>query len=192
MTEQVDFYYDIVSPYSYMAAIQMAELEAETGVQVNWLPIFLGGLFKQVGNNAPLSLEAKKRYMFQEDLPRLAAAYQVPYTLPEVFPTNTLKVQRALAALPAEQRAALSLNLFDNYWGQGKDVGLPEVAEEILGTEIAALAGEDIAKTALKDLTDQAIARGAFGAPSLFWKDQLYFGCDRVHLLKNDLLAAKG
>jgi len=192
MTEQVDFYYDIVSPYSYLAAVQIAELEAETGVQVNWLPIFLGGLFKQVGNNAPLSLEAKKRYMFQEDLPRLAAAYQVPYTLPEVFPTNTLQVQRALAALPIDQRAALSLRLFDLYWGQGKDVGLPEIAEEALGTEIATQATDATAKASLKDLTDQAIARGAFGAPSMFWKDQLYFGCDRVHLLKKDLLAAKG
>lgn len=192
MTEQVDFYYDIVSPYSYLAAMQLADLEAETGAKVNWLPIFLGGLFKQIGNNAPLSLEAKKRYMFQEDLPRLAAAYQVPYTFPEVFPINTLKVQRVLAALPVEQRAEYSLRLFDCYWGQGRDVGLPEVADELLGTKIAALAGEATAKAALKDLTDQAIARGAFGAPSLFWKERLYFGCDRVHLLKADLLAAKG
>ena len=192
MTERVDFYYDIVSPYSYLAAIQVAELEADTGVQVNWLPIFLGGLFKQIGNNAPLSLEAKKRYMFQEDLPRLAAAYQVPYTLPEVFPTNTLQVQRALAALPVDQRPAPSLRLYDLYWGQGKDVGLQEVAEEALGTEIAELAGDASSKAALKDLTDQAIARGAFGAPTLIWKDQLYFGCDRVQLLKKDRLAAKG
>ena len=192
MTEQVDFYYDLVSPYSYLAAVQLANLEAETGVKVKWLPIFLGGLFKQVGNHAPLGLKAKKRYMFQEDIPRLAAAYQVPYTLPEVFPTNTLKVQRALAALPAEQRPALSLTLFDHYWGQGRDIGLDEVADALLGAELANLASEDSAKTALKDLTDQAIARGAFGAPSLFWGERLYFGCDRVHLLKADLLAAKG
>ncbi|WP_114418372.1 2-hydroxychromene-2-carboxylate isomerase [Marinospirillum perlucidum] len=192
MTEQVDFYYDVVSPYSYLAAKQVAELEAETGAKVNWLPIFLGGLFKQVGNSAPLSLESKKRYMFQEDLPRLAGHYQLPYKFPEVFPTNTLKIQRALAALPEEDRAGLSLLLFDLYWGQGQDVGQEAVADPVLGTKIAAQAGEAEAKAALKELTDQAIARGAFGAPTFIWKDQLYFGCDRLHLLKADLLAAKG
>ncbi|SFC12435.1 2-hydroxychromene-2-carboxylate isomerase [Marinospirillum celere] len=190
MSEKIDFYYDIVSPYSYLAAVQLAELEKKTGAEVTWRPIFLGGLFKEIGNKAPLSLESKKRYMFSEDLPRLARYYQVPYTFPEVFPTNTLKVQRALAALPATERPALSLQLFDLYWGQGQDLGQPEVALEALGTKIAGLADEEVAKTALKDFTAEAISRGAFGAPTLIWKDKIYFGSDRIHLLEADLLSS--
>lgn len=192
MSLTVDFYYDLVSPYSYLAAAQIADLEAKTGAQVIWRPVFLGGLFKEIGNHAPLSLESKKRYMFSEDLPRLARFYQLPYKFPEVFPTNTLKVQRALAALPAAERPGLSLKLFDLYWGQGQDIGVPEVAVAALGTEIAAQAETDTAKQALKDLTAEAIGRGAFGAPTLIWQDQIYFGSDRIHLLEADLLASKG
>ncbi|SFW98255.1 2-hydroxychromene-2-carboxylate isomerase [Marinospirillum alkaliphilum] len=190
--QQVDFYYDVVSPYSYLAAIQMESLAAETGVQVVWKPIFLGGLFKQLGNSAPLTNLPKKHYMLTQDLPRLARFYQVAYTRPDVFPANTLLVQRALAAAPVEQRPALSLKLYDFYWGQGQDVAPPEVAEALLGTDIAALGQTETAKATLKALTDELIERGGFGAPTLIWQDQLYFGADRVQLLKADLLATKG
>lgn len=189
MNQPVDFYYDIVSPYSYLAAKQVAELEAATGAAVTWKPLFLGGLFKQLGNSAPLSLEAKKRYMFHEDLPRLAAYLNVDYVYPAVFPTNTLLVQRLLAALPAQQRPAISLALYKLYWGQGLDVAEPEVVSRVLSEEQQALGHDEAAKSALKALTDEAIARGAFGAPTFIWQDRLYFGCDRMHLLKADLLA---
>ena len=192
MSQTVDFYFDIVSPYSYLAAVQMAELEAATGAQVIWKPIFLGGLFKQLGNAAPLSNQPKKHYMLTQDLPRSARYYQVAYTRPEVFPANTLQVQRAMAALPAEQRPQLALALYQAYWGEGQDVSQPDLVEKLLGTEIAALGSAETAKAALKDFTDELIAAGGFGAPTLIWQDQLYFGSDRVALLQADLQAAKG
>ncbi|MBE0506051.1 MAG: 2-hydroxychromene-2-carboxylate isomerase [Marinospirillum sp.] len=192
MSQIIDFYYDIVSPYSYLAAVQMAELEAATGAQVIWKPIFLGGLLKQLGNATPLSNQPKKHYMLTLDLPRCARYYQVAYTRPEVFPANTLQVQRAMAALPADQRPQLALALYQAYWSEGQDVSQSQLAEEIMGTEIAALGSAETAKAALKDFTDELIAAGGFGAPTLIWKDQLYFGSDRVALLKVDLLASKG
>lgn len=192
MSQTIDFYFDIVSPYSYLAAVQMANLEAATGAQVIWKPIFLGGLFKQLGNAAPLSNQPKKHYMLTQDLPRSAFYYQVAYNCPEVFPANTLLIQRAMAALPAEQRPPLALALYQAYWGEGRDVSQPELIEQIMGTEIAGLGNTDTAKATLKRLTDELIERGGFGAPTLIWQDQLYFGADRVHLLKADLLASKG
>jgi len=192
MTEQVDFYYDIVSPYSFLAATQIAELEARTGVKVNWKPISLGGLFKKLGNAMPLSNKPKVNHMFAQDLPRLARYFKVSYKKPEVFPTDTRLVQAALAVSPAEQRGDLTRALYQAYWCEGRDVAPVEVVEEILGKEIADLGATDEAKAALKGLTDELIGRGGFGAPIFFWKDQMYFGSDRIPVLTNDLLAAKG
>ncbi|WP_151702324.1 2-hydroxychromene-2-carboxylate isomerase [Nitrincola alkalilacustris] len=190
MQHEIDFYYDIVSPYSYFAAIQIARLEAETGASVTWKPIFLGGLFRELGNTAPLSLAPKKRYMTEQDLPRLARHHDVPYQYPTVFPTNTLTVQRTLAALPAADRPSLSLALFDHYWGHGRDVADMALLQQVFTAAALEKANSAEAKNALKSNTDEAIARGAFGAPTLIWQDAIYFGADRIPLLQADLVAA--
>lgn len=192
MSQQVDFYYDIVSPYSFLAATQIAELEAATGVKVVWKPISLGSLFKKLGNAAPLSNRPKINHMFEQDLPRLAKYFKVDYQKPEVFPTDTRLVQAALAASPAEKRAELTHALYQAYWCEGRDVAPVEVANQVLGKEIADLGASDAAKAALKGFTDELIERGGFGAPIFIWKDQIYFGSDRLPVLKADLLAAKG
>ncbi|GLR64199.1 2-hydroxychromene-2-carboxylate isomerase [Marinospirillum insulare] len=192
MTEQVDFYFDIVSPYSFLAATQIAELEAKTAAKVTWKPISLGSLFKKLGNAAPLSNMPKINHMFGQDLPRLAKYFKVEYKKPEVFPTDTRLVQAALAVSSAEQRADLTRALYQAYWCEGRDVAPLEVAEEVLGKELTALGGSDEARAALKGFTDELIERGGFGAPIFFWKDQMYFGSDRLPVLTNDLLAAKG
>ncbi|WP_409524068.1 2-hydroxychromene-2-carboxylate isomerase [Nitrincola sp. MINF-07-Sa-05] len=188
MRHEIDFYYDIVSPYSYFAAIQIARLEAETGARVTWKPIFLGGLFRELGNTAPLSLAPKKHYMIEQDLPRLGRHYGVPYQQPAVFPTNTLTAQRALAALPVDERPSVSLALFDHYWGHGRDVADIALLQQVFNSTALEKAGSDEAKSALKNNTDEAIARGAFGAPTLIWKEAIYFGADRIQLLLNDLI----
>lgn len=190
MQHEIDFYYDIVSPYSYFAAIQIARLEAETGAHVTWKPIFLGGLFRELGTTAPLSLVPKRRYMAEQDLPRLARHHNVPFQYPAVFPTNTLTAQRALAALHASDRPSLSLTLFDHYWGHGRDVADIALLQQVFTVAALEQAGSAEAKSALKDYTDEAIARGAFGAPTLIWQDAIYFGADRIPLLQADLIAA--
>lgn len=192
MTEQVDFYFDIVSPYSFLAATQIVELEAKTGAKVNWKPISLGGLFKTLGSSAPLANLPKVNHMFAQDLPRLAKYFKVEYQKPAVFPTDTRLVQAALAASPAELRGDLTRALYQAYWCEGRDVAPVEVAEEILGKEVTALGGSEEARATLKGFTNELIERGGFGAPIFFWKDQMYFGSDRLPVLIADLLAAKG
>ncbi|MFG1491629.1 DsbA family protein, partial [Oceanospirillum sp. HFRX-1_2] len=85
MTKQVEFFYDIVSPYSYLAAVQLEELEKQTGCEVLWQPLFLPGLFKLTGNQPPQTLPEKKSYLFEQDLPRMARYLQVPYNKPASF-----------------------------------------------------------------------------------------------------------
>lgn len=184
MNQKVEFFFDVVSPYSYIAAIQVARSEALK--EAEWRPFFLGGVFKATGNQPPISVPAKGRYM-AEDLRRLFAYYDTRYTFPASFPANSLTAMRALCAVEPAQVPALALKLFDAYWGQGKNIGDANVLAELLPADVLAKTADEAVKEKLKASTDDAVARGAFGAPTFFVGDDMYFGEDRVFLVEHAL-----
>lgn len=189
----IEIFYDVGSPYTYLAMTQVEALEARTGATVRLRPFLLGGVFKSTGNSPPAQVAAKARWM-REDLERWAAHYGVPYRLSSRFPLNTLATQRALAAAELEggQAAlrALTLPLFRAYWVDDRDVSSPEVIADVAnaagldGAALLARASQDDAKQHLRVTTEEAIARGAFGSPSFFVGDSLFFGNDRIPLLE--------
>ena len=184
MNQKVEFFFDVVSPYSYIAAIQVARSEALK--EAEWRPFFLGGVFKATGNQPPISVPAKGRYM-AEDLKRLFAYYDTRYTFPASFPANSLTAMRALCAVEPAQVPALALKLFDAYWGQGKNIGDANVLAELLPADVLAKTADEAVKEKLKANTDDAVARGSFGAPTFFVGDDMYFGEDRVFLEEHAL-----
>lgn len=184
MNQKVEFFFDVVSPYSYIAAIQVARSEALK--EAEWRPFFLGGVFKATGNQPPISVPAKGRYM-AEDLKRLFAYYDTRYTFPASFPANSLTAMRALCAVEPAQVSALALKLFDAYWGQGKNIGDANVLAELLPADVLAKTADEAVKEKLKANTDDAVARGAFGAPTFFVGADMYFGEDRVFLVEHAL-----
>lgn len=184
MSHKVEFFFDVVSPYSYIAALQVARSSLLKEAQ--WRPFFLGGVFKATGNQPPLTVPAKGRYM-AKDLKRLFAYYGAAYQFPAVFPTNTITAMRVLAAAPESEVQALALKLFDAYWGQGLNIGDADVLASLVPAELLAKAGDEAVKEILKANTDSAVSRGAFGAPTLFVDDELYFGEDRIFLIEHAL-----
>jgi len=190
MTKQVEFFYDIVSPYSYLAAVQLDELEQQTGCNVIWQPLFLPGLFKLTGNQPPQTLAEKKTYLFDQDLPRMARFLQVPYNKPDSFPCNTVYVMRALMSLPNKLRAEKSLALYEQFWGEGQDIISEETILTQLGQEALDYSKSEAGKAALMENTQRAADKGAFGAPTLFVDDEIFFGCDRMAQLKYHLQLA--
>ena len=194
----IELFYDVGSPYTYLAVTQVEAMEARTGATVRLRPFLLGGVFKSTGNSPPAQVAAKARWM-REDLERWAAHYGVPYRLSSRFPLNTLATQRALAAADLEggQAAlrALTMPLFRAYWVDDRDVSSPEVIAEVAtaaGLDVAGLlarASQDDAKQHLRVTTEEAIARGAFGSPSFFVGDALFFGNDRIPLLEAHLVS---
>ena len=194
MSERViELFFDVGSPYTYLAVTQVEQLERNTGVAVRLRPFLLGGVFKATGNTPPAGLAARARWM-REDLALWAAHYGVPFRMSSHFPLSTLTTQRALAAAELEggQPAlrALTLPLFRAYWVDDRDVSSPDVIAEVAsaagldGAGLVARASQDDAKQLLRASTDEAVARGAFGSPSFFVGDQLYFGNDRIALLE--------
>jgi len=191
--DTIDFYFDIGSPYAYMAATQLEGVAQRTGMAVRWKPFLLGAVFKAVGNTMPAQIQAKARWMFS-DLTMWSEHYGVPFKLSSRFPLNTLKTQRALVAA---QRIAgdaavapFARALFHAYWVDDLDVSEPAVIEELAGkagldgAAIAAALDAPETKDALRALTEEAVARGAFGAPALFVGGQLFWGNDRLPLLE--------
>lgn len=180
----VEFFYDIVSPYSYLAAERLGELDAVADVR--WQPFFLPGLFQATGNAAPGLHPLKGKYLFQ-DISRLAAYYGLPLKFPSQFPTNTVNVQRALLALDETRRPAASLALFRAYWAEGRDILDRQLLTELVGESAVERALHEDIKQALRSATEQAAARGAFGAPTFFLGDEMYWGEDRLFLLVDRL-----
>jgi len=192
----VEFFFDVTSPYSYLASTQMAGLAERTGATIAWRPFFLGGLFAAVGNEAPALLKPRAAYMGR-DLQRWAKRYGAPLRWPSRFPINTVKAQRMLLALREEKGdgacADLAAAFFAAYWAADRDVADLEVLTEVAsqaafdGAALAERTQDPTVKEALKAATTEAEERGAFGAPTFFAGGEMYFGNDRLLLLEDAL-----
>jgi 2-hydroxychromene-2-carboxylate isomerase len=150
----------------------------------------LGGVFKAVGNEMPARILPKAKWMWQ-DLSRWAAQYGVPFQFTTRFPVNAIQAMRLVVAAEEQQKAAATaLAAFRELWVEDHDI-----TNEAGLRQIAALAGLDVervlaasqsqpVKDKLRAYTDEAIARGAFGAPAIFVGDELFWGNDRLHFVE--------
>jgi len=188
MSKTVEFYFDVGSPTTYLAYTQLPGICEQTGSQLIYKPMLLGGVFKATGNASPAMIPAKGRYMFQ-DLDRYAGRYGVPLKINPHFPINTLMLMRAVTGMqlrhPERFKTFIDC-LFTALWVEGKNLNDPATVAAVLmqngfdPNQVLALTADEEVKAALKDNTDKAIQRGVFGAPSMFVGDQLFFGQDRL------------
>ena len=194
---RVECFFDVGSPTAYLAWTQLPRIAAETGADLVWRPMLLGGVFKATGNASPVSVPAKGRWMGQ-DIERWARRYGVPFSFNPHFPINTLTLMRGAAGVQLRQPADLERYLatvFAAMWAQPRNLGDPAVLAATLteagfdAEAFAALVADPDVKARLAATTDEAVARGVFGAPSCFVGDDLYFGQDRLDFVREALLA---
>lgn len=197
MSRKLEFFYDYGSPFSYLADIQLPALCQRSGAELVYRPLLLGGVFKATGNHSPIQepVENKRRYGMQT-LQRWIAHYGVPFQMNPYFPIHTLQVMRGAVAaqergvFPAYHRA-----VFDAFWAKPEDAGDPAVLARVLeraGLDAKALleaAGDPAVKHRLRTNTDEAVSRGAFGAPTFLVGDHLFFGNDHLHFAEAALRA---
>ncbi len=196
MSKTVEFYFDVGSPTAYLAHKRLQQLRAQYQLDLHYMPMLLGGVFKATGNTSPVAIPAKGKYMQEQDLPRFAARYGVSLTFNPHFPINTLNLMRA--AVAAQQLGCLDAYLdrvFDAIWVEEKNMGDAAVVEQVLADagldagSLIARSQDPAVKAELVANTEAAVARGVFGAPTLFMDGAMYFGQDRLDFIEEALRA---
>ena len=184
----LEFFYDFASPYSYLASTRVEAQARRAGGEVRFRPFLLGAVFKATGNHPPLETPAKLRHAWV-DLQRWARRLSVPLAPPPGFPVPSLLALRA--ALEAERLGKLvpyTHAVYRACWAEGKDLADPQVlaaAASAAGLDGAAVvAAAPRYKEALARQTQEAVERGAFGAPTFFVAtaggEEMFVGNDRL------------
>ena len=190
----IEFFFDCSSPWTYLAFYNIQPLAKELGEEISWRPILVGGIFNTVNPSVYASRETpvplKARYMLK-DLKDWARSAQLAIKMPPtVFPVNSVKAMRGCIWL-GEDMVPFARAVFEAYWGDDKDISKDEVLAGIcqrLGIEqqkFFAGITEQAIKDQLKTNTDEVIARGGFGSPTIFVdRIDMYFGNDRLPLIR--------
>lgn len=198
MSKSVDFYYDYGSPAAYLAWTQMDRIAAATGATVNRLPVVLGAVFKATGNSAPITVPLKGRYLFT-DLKRWAAHWGVALKFNPNFPINTInlmKLAHGVKLRQPEKLAALDAAVFRAIWVDALNLNDAAVCSDMLAAagfpadEVSALIADDEVRAGVRAVTEEAVARGMFGAPTFFVNGEMYWGQDRLFMVEAALAAA--
>lgn len=193
--KSVEFYFDLGSPYSYLAYYRLLQIAEQQEIQIVYKPILLGGVFKATGNRSPIEIPVKGAYSIL-DMQRWAEYYQIPMQMNPHFPMNTLTLMRILTGvqlLHLEKFEQVLKLLFDAMFGTPQNLNEPTVLAEVLKPsgfsveDIMSMVQSDVVKQKLITETEQAIQRGIFGAPTFFVGDEMYWGQDRLHFVEQAL-----
>ena len=198
----IEFYFDFGSPNAYFVHKVLPGLAERAGARALWKPVLLGGSFKATGNQSPMmafgQVKGKLAYE-QREIERFVKKHLLSeYQFNPHFPVNSLLMMRG--AIFAEREGMLSAYVdacFSAMWETGQAMADPDVVRQVLdgaglnGAAILEWAQEPAVKEALKERTEEAVARGLFGVPTIFVGDEMFFGKERLGQIEDHLLAAK-
>jgi len=187
MAKTVEFYFDFGSPYSYLAYKALPGVAAAHGAQIVWRPMLLGGVFKASGNHSPAEIPAKEKWM-REDMQRWAERYGAVFKRNPHFPINTLILMRGAVGMQTRGTDfdKYAEAMFRAMWAEPRNLGEPQELAAVLrqaGFDTDAfqsLVNDVVVKEQLKKNTEEAVARGVFGAPTFFVGEEMFWGQDRL------------
>ncbi len=194
MPKRLEFLYDIVSVPTYLAWTRIPALAEATGAEVVMTPVFCGAIFKAIGNEGPLGIPAKRAW-YKGDMELWARHLGVPLKESPHWPVLSLPVMRGVfVAEERGERDAYLKAMFEANFLFARNLNEPDEVRSTLveaGLDAEAyFAGiqRDDVKDRLRKNTDGAVARGAFGVPTFFVGERMFFGQDRLHFVKDALL----
>jgi 2-hydroxychromene-2-carboxylate isomerase len=188
MSKTVEFLFDVGSPYSYLAYHALPTIARNKGASIVWTPVLLGGIFHATGNHSPVEVPAKGQHL-TVDLLRWAKHYGVNYTPNPSFPINTLALMRGAVAMQMrgeEEFQRYLASVFSAMFEVPRNLNQPSDVADMLTSvgfdpaEVMALVSTPAVKEKLKANTEQAVARGVFGAPTFFVGTEMFWGQDRL------------
>lgn len=186
----LDFYFDIISPYAFLAWKTLHDLPALREVKIQPQPVLLGGILRSLKSLGPAEIPIKRQWVYR-DVMRTARLMGIEMHFPPQHPFSSLLAMRALAYVAQTQPEQLTRcceHLFNAVWQSGQDLSQWEPIQLALQAASVTLQESDCQspeiKESLKQATDQAIRRGVFGVPSMGIDDEIFWGHDRIgHLV---------
>ena len=199
MAVKVEFLFDFGSPNAYLADIVIPQIERRTGVKFDYVPVLLGGIFKATGNVSPAEslrdIKNKRDYMMVE-MQRFIRRHDITsFRQNPFFPVNTLMLMRGAVAAQLEGVFAPYIRAgFHHMWEEPKKMDDPEVfraafkATGLDADRLMARAQQDDVKKRLLELTTDAVNRGAFGSPTFFVGNEMFFGKDQLRDVEDSIV----
>jgi len=189
MIKSFDFFFDFISPYSYLAHKKIRIIEKKHKINIKYVPIFLAALLNLAGIKAPAFVPAKARFMIR-DCKLFAEKLNIKFKFNSFFPIQSLNLMRGVLVAEKEDKKNSYIDkFFDAYWKDGLNLNDIEIIDEIL-TELnispqkfKIKISEPKTKDELKMITDDAFKGGVFGAPSFIINDKIFWGQDRLEFV---------
>ena len=184
MTKNVDFYFDIISPYAYLAYKQITSIDKKK-IQFNYKPILLGGLHKLAGITAPAFNEFKMKNM-KNDCNLIASKKNIKFNWNDKFPINSLKIMRGYLAVKEEIKDIYLETFFNAYWKNNIDLENIDNIKNLLNiididsNKFFKELEQPEIKEKLKEVTNLAFQKEVFGAPTFIVNNKLFWGQDRL------------
>ncbi len=193
----VDFIFDFASPNAYLSHQVIPGIEERTGAKFNYVPCLLGGIFKATGNQAPMlafaGIKGKLEYD-RVEIERFIKRHNIAFTMNPHFPVNTLLIARAAVAADMEgQLADYVETVFNHMWREPKKMDDPEVVVAALnesgfdGQGLVEKTQDPAVKAKLVENTEKAVERGAFGIPTFYVGDEMFYGKDRLDQVEEEI-----
>jgi 2-hydroxychromene-2-carboxylate isomerase len=198
---KLEFFFDCSSPWTYLAFTRIVPLAERAGTAVLWRPILVGGVFNAVNQDVyerRANPDPRKSLYAEKDLQDWARLCGIKIGKPPVFPVRAVTAMRAVIAADEEgQLVPFARAVFEAYWGELLDISQASVLERVAarvnlnGAELLKRSEAGDIKAALRANTDELIARGGFGSPTIFVNTgDMYFGNDRLPLVEAALSGA--
>ena len=185
MTKSIDFYFDFISPYSYLAYKKIKSLNDLNNYKIIYKPILLGGLHNLGGITAP-AFNVRKMKNMKNDCELIAKKNKIIFKWNDKFPINSLYLMRGYLVLSKKLKEKYFEVCFDNYWKENTDISSEENIHKILDlcsinkTDFFKNINDKKIKDQLKELTNLAFQKDIFGAPTFVVNNKIFWGQDRL------------
>ena len=189
MIKSFDFFFDFISPYSYLAHKQIRNIEYQYKIEINYMPVLLGGLLNLAEIKAPAFFPSKAKFMIK-DCKLFAEKLNIKFKFNSYFPMQSLNLMRGVLIAMNENKTNLYIDkFFDACWKDGLNLNDQKIIDKILedlnfNLETFKLKiSEQKIKDELKKRTKDAFLKGVFGAPSFIINNKMFWGQDRLEFV---------
>jgi len=187
MTKSIEFYFDFVSPYSYLAFQEIKKIEKKELIKIKYMPRLLGGLHNLHGIKAPAFIPSKAKFMIR-DCKLIAEKNKIEFKFNSYFPIKTLNLMRGVLVSQEDDFVKFFINtIFNAIWKDGLNLNDANIIDKILKnmninpkTFILRSTSQNI-KSLLKEKTSEAHEKGIFGAPTFLVNNKIFWGQDRLN-----------